>query len=200
MPSLIFKKLKDKKKANIIDSIGNVLSRQNIDNMSIMEIADEAAISRGTFYNYFDDKNDAVGEFCKFYMNKFIARFKVALEEENNDLFKTIRKTFLDVKNIFKNEAYMQIIKNIKYLNDLSTITTLENDINSELATFVDYLYERIDKNKIKVKNKCEMLCLAQMVGSTISSSLLRYARGEKENIIDKIFETKISIIEKGIK
>lgn len=200
MASTVFEKLKDKKKHNIIESIGNVLSRQNIDNMSIIEIADEAEISRGTFYNYFNDKNDAIGEYCKFYMHKFIDLFKIVFKEEDNDLFKTIRKLFIKVRNVFKNETYMKIIKNIKYLNDLSTIITLENDIDNELNKFVDYIYENINKKDLDINNKTDMLTIVQLIGSIFSSSLIRYARGESEKNIDRIFEKKISIIEKGIK
>lgn len=167
--------------------------------MSIMEIADEAEISRGTFYNYFNDKSDAVEEFCKYYLDKFIDRFKSNFEEDNYDLFKTIRRSYLEVKNIFKNETYLQMVKNLKYLNDLSTIVTLENDISNILIPFEDYLYKNIDKKKLKLKDRLDMSVLIQVIGSIYSSSLIRYARGQDEKEVDKMFERKISIIEKGL-
>ena len=60
MPKETFYNLNEEKKEKIEKAIINEFSRNSFEKASISNIIEEAKIPRGSFYQYFDDKEDAV--------------------------------------------------------------------------------------------------------------------------------------------
>lgn len=58
MPTQRFLKLKEEKKQVILDAAVHEFSRVPYSSASINQIIKEADISRGSFYTYFEDKDD----------------------------------------------------------------------------------------------------------------------------------------------
>lgn len=200
MPSLKFKNLKHKKRINIIESIGNVLSKESVENVSIVEIAEEAEISRGTFYNYFEDKNDAVRTYVEHWLERFMDYFKEELKNNENDFLLTQRKAYQKITIVFQNEIYRAVVKNLKYISEVSRIVEVEKKMDARMHEFIKYLYENVDKEKIGIKSIYDMMILVQLTGNILLSSLARLAIGADQMELEKQFNTKIDIIQKGMK
>ena len=70
MPKITFFNLNIEKKEKIKRAIINEFSKNTISKASISNIVEEAQIPRGSFYQYFEDKEDAlkyiIDEFIKF--------------------------------------------------------------------------------------------------------------------------------------
>ena len=60
MPTQRFLKLKEEKKQAILEAAVHEFSRVPYSSASINQIIKEADISRGSFYTYFEDKQDVV--------------------------------------------------------------------------------------------------------------------------------------------
>ena len=58
MPTQRFLKLKEEKKQMILEAAAHEFSRVPYSSASINQIIKEADISRGSFYTYFEDKDD----------------------------------------------------------------------------------------------------------------------------------------------
>lgn len=200
MPSLKFVNLKNKKKINILESIGNVLSKSNVENVSIVDIADEAEISRGTFYNYFDDKNDAVRTYVEHYLVRFMDYFENCLKENDNDFMVAIRHSYDRIMEVFQNEIYKAIVKNLRYISEISRIVDIEKKMGDKMHDFVRYIHENVDKKKMPVKDIYDTMILIQLTGNVILSSLARLAVGADPKELRQQFESKINIIERGMK
>ena len=69
MPTSTFYRLPDQKRQKLIDAIRQELLRVPYDQVSINKIIQNAEIPRGSFYQYFTDKNDmfqmVLGDFQK---------------------------------------------------------------------------------------------------------------------------------------
>jgi len=59
MPTEQFERLKTDRKNSIIKSLTRLFATRDYGDISVKELADEADISRGSFYLYFKDKEDA---------------------------------------------------------------------------------------------------------------------------------------------
>ena len=66
MPKETFLKLPEEKKQKIIKSAKEEFSRASIEEASIKNIVEKAEIARGSFYQYFDSKEDLLRIYSKF--------------------------------------------------------------------------------------------------------------------------------------
>lgn len=60
MPTETFLKLSEDKKNKIIESAKKEFSRVSIEEVSIKNIVEDAEIARGSFYQYFESKQDVL--------------------------------------------------------------------------------------------------------------------------------------------
>jgi AcrR family transcriptional regulator len=86
MPKDLFFSLKEAKKKKIINAGVKEFSRAGLENASIKNIVEEAGVARGSFYAYFEDKEDFL-----LYL----------LEKVKTDIENIHLKTFKDATNIF---------------------------------------------------------------------------------------------------
>ena len=81
-----FYTIKDKKKINILGAIERCMQKFDYDELSINDIVTEADISRGSFYNYFYDKSDAVETLVKEKTKIIFSIFKECIIENDGRL------------------------------------------------------------------------------------------------------------------
>jgi AcrR family transcriptional regulator len=87
MPTSTFFNLPDEKRGKLIDAIKNEFSRVPFEEVSINKIVQAAKIPRGSFYQYFADKNDMLSYILLEYMNQMLDHIKQYLAENNGDIF-----------------------------------------------------------------------------------------------------------------
>lgn len=80
MPKQTFFNLSEDKRNRIIQSAMQIFSKYSLNDASISEIIESANISRGSFYQYFEDKTDLymylIGLFKKNYHSLMIKKFQ----------------------------------------------------------------------------------------------------------------------------
>lgn len=97
MPSETFKNLDENKKQRLIKAAIEEFSRVSFSEASINNIINNAKISRGSFYMYFENKDDLFKYILNFHKQKFNELIKINLKKNNGDFF----------KNVFLNMNYM---------------------------------------------------------------------------------------------
>ena len=132
MPKDTFFHLKEEKREKIEKALINEFSKGSLEKASISNIVAEAKIPRGSFYQYFENKEDAI----KYVVHKYskIEKNKLSdfLEETNGDIFEASLKIYdymvekaTDNENLklitniifqktFHNIIYKQCLKNIQ--------------------------------------------------------------------------------------
>ncbi|MDD3422750.1 MAG: TetR/AcrR family transcriptional regulator [Bacilli bacterium] len=88
MPTQTFHNLKLSKKEKIIEAITDELSRTTYDNINIQNIIKQASIPRGSFYQYFNDKDDMYHYFMTYIGQTKMIYFK--------DIFTITDKSFIE--------------------------------------------------------------------------------------------------------
>lgn len=121
MPKITFFNLNDEKKQKIEKAIKNEFSREGFEKASISNIIEEAKIPRGSFYQYFEDKEDAV----KYIIDKYAKKEREMMQNftiKNNgnifdmsiDIFEYIVKKVEDKKEWI---LYKSILSELKKNN-----------------------------------------------------------------------------------
>lgn len=198
MPKLTFFNLPEDKKQTLIDAAKKEFSNVPLFNASISNIIKSAGIPRGSFYQYFEDKEDAffflLGEFTK----EKKAAFHSMLEKHEGDLF----ETFSDFFELFLNED-----ENIPFLkNSLLNMThkieisfdrmTSEHEINENFTK----LSSRINMSKMNVTDDRELFHALQMITSVLLRNLIHaFAYDLPRDTALKNFKTEMNLLKKGL-
>ncbi len=196
MPYERFTTLKPKKKQLVFDSIETIVKGKELDSISISDITSEAEISRGTFYTYFKDKNDAIFTLFNNYYEKINKSFIQILDEENGDFFKSVRKGKDELISFIKKKDMLLFLQNVS--SNYNLIYSYRNVLYNDFKNFYDYIYQKVDIKKYVDKEK--FFIIVDMVITTIALTVFRIVLDINKNVLNKEFEYKLSIIEKSIK
>ena len=113
MPKSTFYNLNKDKKKKIKKAIRNEFSRNPFSKASISNIIEEAQIPRGSFYQYFDDKEDALKYILDEVAQKERKKIIDILNRNSGDIFKTSIESFDYILNKNINEKEIQFLKNV---------------------------------------------------------------------------------------
>lgn len=113
MPKITFFNLNIEKREKIKKAIINEFSKHTIAKASISNIVEEAQIPRGSFYQYFEDKEDAL----KYIIDESIKiekeEIKNSLKRNNGDIFATSIDIFKYVSKKSYKDTDMMLCHNI---------------------------------------------------------------------------------------
>lgn len=113
MPKSTFYNLNNDKKEKIKKAIRNEFSKNSFSKASISNIIEEAKIPRGSFYQYFEDKEDALKYILDEVAQKERKEVLDILNRNSGDIFKTGIESFDYIISKSMNEKEMQFFKNV---------------------------------------------------------------------------------------
>ena len=113
MPKITFFNLNIEKREKIKKAIINEFSKHTIAKASISNIVEEAQIPRGSFYQYFEDKEDALKYIIDEFINIEKEEIKNSLKINNGDIFKTSIDIFKYVSKKSYSDRDMMLCHNI---------------------------------------------------------------------------------------
>jgi AcrR family transcriptional regulator len=141
MPKQTFFHLSKDKQDTLIQAAKQEFSRAPLHEASIANIIKSAGIPRGSFYQYFEDKDDLFYYLLTQLAEKNNRRFISVLNEKKGDLFETFIATFQFMIEVHRNEEHKNFFKNV-YLNmnykhekTLASNVYEENQKNQFLST-----------------------------------------------------------------
>lgn len=187
MPKETFYHLNDKKREKVEKALENEFGRTTFEKASISRIVEEANIPRGSFYQYFEDKEDAINYVIEKYILLEKETMKKSLEETKGNIFEASLKIFDYItsktheglkaklyKNIMqelkKNNAnllskieeinqFVDIsILNIKEVNDLKSIIKIISIVTRTAAISVNSGRMTLEEAREELKGEIEIL------------------------------------------
>ena len=196
-----FKQLRDKRKNNILDAIERSIKTYGFDKLSIQEIAEEADISRGSFYNYFIDKNDAVYTLIQARITTFLDLFKESIMNCNGRLFDGMKQICEHVKRTLEKDVYVEIAKNFKEFVDIGIKIMQSKEFENAINELLDWLLANTEEGKSIIKDRAKMMVVLELLINLLQSVTIRTAIEANYTINDnyKTFEYKLNIIKNGI-
>src|SRR4051794_13707976 len=109
LPKITFLNLPEDKKQTLIQAVKKEFSRVPLYDASISNIVKSASIPRGSFYQYFEDKEDAFFFLLNDHVININTNFVLLLKKYDGDLFETMIEFF---QLIIEEEENVKFLKN----------------------------------------------------------------------------------------
>lgn len=194
-----FNKLKERKRIALITSIRDSLRKTMYESLSVGDISLEADISRGSFYNYFVDKNDAVFTMVEIGLNEQLKFFKSCIENNGGDLFSALIELYNEVSYNLKPRMDDILMNNLKiYMNIVIKIFYSEK-YSKQVEELVFWLCKNTTIGKDKIVDEKDMANVLELLFSTAVHELARAFVISEERKKYVSLEKKVEIIKKGI-
>lgn len=198
MPKETFFNLKLDKREKIETALVNEFSRTTFEKASISNIIEEAQIPRGSFYQYFEDKEDAV----KYIMQKYAKMEKEKLYnlllEAKGNIFEATLKMYDYVIEVSENEKYLKICKNIIQELRKNNVNVFEQLPSKKEQNELNKI---IDTSNLNIDKKDDLDYIMKIL-TTISRTVILEAISnqitKEQGRIE--LERKLEILKKGMK
>ena len=161
MPKETFLKLSNEKQQKVLDAAKKEFARVPIENVSIKNIVEDADIARGSFYQYFESKEDLLVYLLKEKAEQVSNKVKEKFQETDGDLFETYIFLYdMAIENFMKKEdedLYKQIFINIKS-SDESIFDLMKNTKPKDVIKYCDLL----NTKNLKIENQQDFMVICE--------------------------------------
>ncbi|MEE0868777.1 MAG: TetR/AcrR family transcriptional regulator [Ruminococcus sp.] len=195
-----FYNLPEEKRQRIINAVMQEFASSATEKVSINRIIKAANISRGSFYQYFDDKVDLVEVLVKTFADLSVEGGRKALQYSNGDIFYTYEKLFDIITDFGKDKKQKMILKNL--MKNLRA----NDDLISEymlnrfegLAPFREFS-NQFNRDCLKYKSDEDVKCLSQILTQVLKNAIFDvFVVGMDSDKVKKDYLRKIEIIKSG--
>lgn len=195
-----FYNLPEEKRQRIIDAIVKEFSNSATEKVSINRIVKAANISRGSFYQYFDDKVDLVEVLTKSFIDLSIDGANKALAISNGDIFYTYEKLFDIIADFAQDKTQRIILKNL-----LKSLRANDDLISDYLLNRFDGFEElgKISKqyntHNLKYKSPQDVEYLSQILTQLLKNAIFNYFVMDSDyDTVKRSFLRKLEIVKTG--
>ncbi|MGM0409379.1 MAG: TetR/AcrR family transcriptional regulator [Bacillota bacterium] len=202
MPTKTFYNLPEKKKKRIIDAALDEFSSHFYHKASVNRIVESAEISKGSFYQYFDDKKDLYKYIIENLGQKKMEYLKqiIANKEEYN-FFEILEKLYETAIKFAKDHPRFDKIGYKLYTNTDSEIfdEIIKNSKEKSITFFEDLLKKGIKEGEVDEKIDLN-LAAHIMTNTSISLGKLFYRDGKIDEEDMELVKKMLYIFKNGLK
>ena len=204
MPTERFNKLPEEKKKAIRDAAMEECIRVPFEKVSINKIIQNAGISRGSFYTYFEDKRDVVRYIFSDTADKLKDFWTTSVVSNGGDLWSASEELLDQAITFAQKGKTFQMLQSFVLYQDFDKLFSEvhggnhmgEKKGNEILAA----LYEVTDRANFQKTDMKSFTLLVSMIMACVMEGIGWYNRHmESEENIKKIFREKLEILQHGI-
>lgn len=195
-----FYNLPYEKRKRITDAVIKEFMERPNEKVSINRIIKTAEISRGSFYQYFDDKVDLIEIITKTMFEESNNKAKEILKLSCGDLFVMYIKMFDYFGDYSSQKQTMKIMRNIVdsfKANDDLVSEYLKNRFNMALTN--NEIYTMVDRQNLKFQDNESVKCLIEILTQVLKNAIFDVfvAGSDHEEVRERLIK-KIDIIKQG--
>lgn len=195
-----FYNLPYEKRKRITDAVIKEFMKRPNEKVSINRIIKTAEISRGSFYQYFDDKVDLIEIITKTMFEESNNKAKEILKLSCGDLFVMYIKMFDYFGDYSSQKQTMKIMRNIVdsfKANDDLVSEYLKNRFNMALTN--NEIYTMVDRQNLKFQDNESVKCLIEILTQVLKNAIFDVfvAGSDREEVRERLIK-KIDIIKQG--
>lgn len=167
MPKDTFYRLPDEKRERIMAAAEREFLENSFEAASINRIIKEAAIPRGSFYQYFEDKKDIFLYIVSTHKNEAFGFVESFIKDSDGDVFSFMRKAidFMISAECSEKVEGMKRIFSQPWVFDMIVSDTMKGK-QEEANTPKGIMFKYIDKNQLNVENDDELIALINIFAS----------------------------------
>ncbi len=205
MPTDRFFRLPEKKQQVIYNAAIQEFSRVSIEKASINRIIQDANISRGSFYTYFNDKADLLRYVTSNKLSGVGEVMAEAIKESGGDYFVILDKVFdYFVTESQRTTQMLDFLKNVMGRRDILRMLGIEESPPSPRKVSgsggpIENLWEHLDQSKFNFKDPGDHVALMTLGAASLMTSVLSfYNYPEQLKLIRNNFHTSLEILKNG--
>ena len=198
MPKETFLKLSKEKQQKVINAAKKEFARVPIENVSIKNIVEEADIARGSFYQYFESKEDLLIYILRENSEKLNTKLKDKVKETNGDIFKLYIFLYDSMIEEFTDNPDQELFKQI-FINLKSSDENVFDLVRKAKPQDIIEYYEQIDKNNLKIENHEDLVVICDMLNVITRRALIKNFKNKSKEDCRKMFLKEIEYLKYGI-
>lgn len=207
MPTERFYRLPEAKKQVIREAAIKEFARVPFDKASINQIIQNADISRGSFYTYFEDKQDVV----RYIFEENSKRLRECCEEElkknQGDFFALLEWLFeFTIQQLTESSEMIRLVKNVFSYQENAQAFGFELGCTPSLQELkpeddpIRWFYDRIDRSVLSISTEEEMEPLVQLgLVSLLLGIRSYYQSPEQLERIRKRYLASLEVLKHGV-
>ncbi len=198
MPKETFLKLSKEKQQKVINAAKKEFARVPIENVSIKNIVEEADIARGSFYQYFESKEDLLIYILKENSEKLNIKLKNEVSKTNGDIFKLYIFLYDSMLEEFTGNSDQDLFKQI-FINLKSSDENIFDIVkNIKPQNIIDY-YEQIDKTNLKIESYDDLTVVCDMLNAITRRAVIKNFKNKSKEECRAMFLKEIEYLKHGI-
>lgn len=201
MPSERFLHLPEEKKKRIIEAALKEFARVSYDEISINRIIQDADIPRGSFYQYFRDKQDLQIFLLEGFREQLKKKVEIYLEEERGDLFQFFQKALPEMVKVGMRYEFKDVCKNVFSQLRYGETCPGNEIFEKDGGWLFDILMKKMKDSYYEEYSKEDMVLIWEILIQLIKEAVVRiflFEESEKETI--EKYHKKLAIIKAGMK
>ena len=202
MPKKTFYNLAPEKRELISAAARKEFARVPLAEASIARIIKDADIPRGSFYQYFEDKDDLFTQIAAEEVKEKFVSFTNKVIQKEGDLLSAVEEFFEDYINHLGTEENKNLERNIflsmnEKMRNRMVPTHKEHPCMEEFKTVM----EAIDRKRLGLASEKEFKYLSKMLNGILFRLLTQFLNDitSKEECLE-IFSFEMDIINRGLK
>ena len=200
MPTNTFFNLSEEKKNKILKAANKEFARVPLEQASIKNIVEDAEIARGSFYQYFEDKQDLFEYIMSLKIGDMEKNLNKIIEQENGNIIKIFIYLYdhlIEVGRIRKNsKLFRQIFENIKTSDNLMLIR--KKEMSKRLEKTLQDLYQK-NKEILNINNEEEFKLVIEILFAITRRRIVASLKYKDLGEAREDFLKEIKFLEKGI-
>lgn len=200
MPTNTFFNLLAEKKHKILKAANKEFARVPLEQASIKNIVEDAEIARGSFYQYFENKQDLFDYIMTSKTGDMEKNLMEMIENENGNIiniFINMYDHLIEVGKIRRNnKLFRQIFENIKTSDNL--MLTRKEEMNKKLEKTLQDLYSK-NKDILNIKDEEEFKLVIEILTAITRRRIVASLKYKNSAEARKDFLKEIEYIKRGI-
>ena len=199
MPKETFFKLPNDKKEKIIKAAKKEFSRISIEKASIQNIIEDARIPRGSFYQYFENKEDLLYYIMKEHTNKINNLMEETIRSTNGDIIEMFVNMYEYITDENKDREDKEILRNVfENLKAVDDFVFLKRIQEIKPKDIIEY-YDLIDKDKFKIINKEDFELISKLLFSITQKAVVSSFKYDSKEQAKKAYLKQLEFLKYGI-
>lgn len=198
LPKQTFFNLPEEKQETLIQAAKNEFSRVPLNEASIANIVKSAQIPRGSFYQYFEDKEDAFFYLLELGTKANEEMFISLLKKTEGDIIETFIELFKRMLIEFKDQENRSFFKNI-FLNMNHKVERAFTE-DMRLTDGFSEVRDIINMEKLNISHEYEVKHVVKIIGMvTVQNLVQNFAKEIPYEEAVKNYEFEVNLLKRGL-
>ena len=199
MPSTTFEKLSDEKKQRIFVAIYHELKRVPFPEMSINQIIKDAGIPRGSFYQYFKNKDDAFDYFVEESSKRIKEKVVKRISSVHGDIFELCETVFDEIVVAGSDKNWKEIICHVVPYTNMNKLEPISHYIENMKREEWLVACSSLGIGNLDIKNEEEVMDIIGVIEALFQSALPKiFSEEENREELRKQFRRRLNIVKKA--